>query len=480
MSEFQQSLFDVDNTMNSVFDDAQDLASQFEYTTEADEDDRMMGIVLSEDGTELPKFDELHNNEKSDLGDDNDSFADGIFGDETDNAPKCDPATNGSQLDKDNGPEGSHTYFDGSCPENGVQDAGKSSDDGKDAADLKTSTKKASEVMSDERAKEIANKDLATEAWLDTMYEDYAEGTKAPMDIDGGIQDHGDTYPVIDDDDVENMEDSMADSESATCDEIASMGVPTGKFEEDDDLGLDIPTTLGLDVPEVGEGQVKDANSVFQDDLDESFLMEEDDEEVTSYDSGDDEDDDVEDDSDYEDDDYEADDDVDDAVDDSEDDEIDEAYFFESDDKGQPMSYKTSLDLDNDDDDEGEQKPTSDQVKQMKDNEKSTNEAYLFEEDEIEDELNGVIDDEDMRHGEGNAVKCKEGECAFADDLEESFFMEENTDPEVVDNVNADTDTDEIEDDSEVEDLEDDSDKDVPDLSYSEDDDEIFDSVNED
>lgn len=525
MSDFQQSIFDVDvDTMNSVFDNAENVANQFEYTTEAEEDDRMMGVVLGEDGTELPKDDELHSTEKSDLGDDKSSLGDGIFDDETDNTPKCDPARNADVIDRTSGAEGTKKALDINCPKNGISDSGNASDSDKNAENLTDATAKAANQTGSDRAADIKDDSLSTEcAWLDAMYEEYKEGMESTVNIGDGIQDNGDASAVFDDDDVEDIGDQLDDAKCDSCDEIANMGNASGRFAEDDDLGLGIPDTinalgfdsntsdLGLDVPDKEEGQVKDANKKFQSDLDESFLFEDDDLDDMADDSDSDSD---TDDSDIDMDD--GDDEESDAIDDSEDDSFDESFFEEDSSTNSGASYHSLVP--EDDEDEGKQKVTSDQVQQMKQNEKkapsSTNEDFMFEDDDIQDELNGVVDDEDMRDGEGNAVETKEGEDAPADDLDEAFLFEDDAsvepvdvadyeiedaqanDPElepeldeaffmedgdvdIKDNVAADSDLGEIEDTDDVEDIDDDNGP-TPDLSYSEDDDELFDSINED
>lgn len=496
MSQFQ-SMFDVDTdamrtaSYDSVFDDSEEAAKNFDNIFGAEEDDRLMESVINvrEDGTDLPDNVELHNNEEDILGDDNTTaknFGDGIFDDETDNAPDHDTSDLDDVIDRTKGAEGTKDVLDLGCDKTGVQDGGQCDADDldpehlfDDSEDEITSAKKDYDFH--QETVWMDNDDIFNEDSLDI------EGTDDVTDIGDGIQDNGEA-DYLDDDQVEHLED---ESERETKDAAKSYGESVDDifgFGEDADLGSDdlgMPNDTdgegGLPDKDEDEGEVPDANEKFQDDLDESFLFEDADED-SDADKDDDEDSDSdEEDTDdlgsNEDDEEPSFDDDDDADKDEDQDDLDESanFLFED--------GEVSDDIDEEDDDDtfdeaaddfedGEQDLDVSEEEQAKESD-SVDESYLFEDDQIEDELNGVVDDEDRRDGYESAVDHFEGEDAPADDLDESAFLFEDADAD-------DSEIDEAIDDDAVETVEnnnEDGDGDV-DLDYDASDDAIFDDVN--
>lgn len=510
-----QSLFDVDTDalkvadFDSVFGNSAESSEQFDNIFGAEEDDRLMEAVIgfTEDGTELPDEDELHNNEEGDLGEDGvtpKNFGDGIFDDETDNAPKCDTSDNADVIDRRGGAEGTQNVLNLDCPKTGVQDNGSTSqiksDNDVEHLDnaAESETNKAGKDMQDEID------DTVNEAadFYDSLFEEGpVEGTQPVTDLGcpkSGVQDNGNTAEVDSDDDVEHLtdageketnkagEEGAKEIEDTTVDEAADFY--NSLLEEDiPDVGAEPEKDdLGLPAKDGNEGEIKDANTEYQDDLDESFLAEadeDDDDEDDSKDSSctdesalfgedanslDQEDDadiglpvnngtegkigkdkDYQDDldenclfesDDTEDDDTDGGDDEDDPEDsgddgldfggddsdtsagddldfgddedDPEDEDLEESYLSESDDTEDKSSEKAP-DVENAAEDDTEDPGN-----------KSTNEAAdfynsLFEDTDIQDELNDVVDDEEKRDGAEPAVDTKEGEEAPADDLDE-------------------------------------------------------------
>lgn len=498
MSQFQ-SMFDVDTdamraaSFDSVFDNSEEAAKNFDSIFGAEEDDRLMEAVIgfAEDGTDLPDGTELHNNEEDDLGDDGvtpKNFGDGIFDDETKNAPKKDTSDNTDVIDRSKGAEGTKDVTDVDCPKAGVQDGGQN----KAVIDP--------EHIDDASAKETqsAEKDYdfhQESAWIDDILGEGAdlniEGTdKNVVDIEDGVQDNGNT-DHLDDDQVEHLEDeSRKETEKATNSyeesvedlfgENANLGDPDPCTNTCNDLGMpnDKDGEGGLPDKKPEEGEIKNANAEYQDDLDEiaNILSEDaDEEELDDSDEDEanpDEDDDVEgatsEDIPDEDDDIDLDDD--DLYDDSEDTE--ECCGSSTDDDHEPVKEDC-----NDQQEDGQQ---SDQVakeeQEKEDDSNTVDEAFLFEDDQIEDELNGVVDDQDRRDGYETAVDHYEGEEAPAEDLDEavsSILGEADTD---------DSEVDEAIDDDAIQAVEDNDASGEGDLNldYDPSDDEIFDDVNKD
>lgn len=498
MSQFQ-SMFDVDTdamraaSFDSVFDNSEEAAKNFDSIFGAEEDDRLMEAVIgfAEDGTDLPDGTELHNNEEDDLGDDGvtpKNFGDGIFDDETKNAPKKDTSDNTDVIDRSKGAEGTKDVTDVDCPKAGVQDGGQN----KAVIDP--------EHIDDASAKETqsAEKDYdfhQESAWIDDILGEGAdlniEGTdKNVVDIEDGVQDNGNT-DHLDDDQVEHLEDeSRKETEKATNSyeesvedlfgENANLGDPDPCTNTCNDLGMpnDKDGEGGLPDKKPEEGEIKNANAEYQDDLDEiaNILSEDaDEEELDDSDEDEanpDEDDDVEgatsEDIPDEDDDIDLDDD--DLYDDSEDTE--ECCGSSTDDDHEPVKEDC-----NDQQEDGQQ---SDQVakeeQEKEDDSNTVDEAFLFEDDQIEDELNGVVDDQDCRDGYETAVDHYEGEEAPAEDLDEavsSILGEADTD---------DSEVDEAIDDDAIQAVEDNDASGEGDLNldYDPSDDEIFDDVNKD
>lgn len=503
MSQFQ-SMFDVDTdamraaSFDSVFDNSEEAAKNFDSIFGAEEDDRLMEAVIgfAEDGTDLPDGTELHNNEEDDLGDDGvtpKNFGDGIFNDETDNAPKRDTSDNTNVIDRTKGAEGTKDVTDVDCPKAGVQDGGQD----KAAIDP--------EHIDDASAKETQTAEKGYDfhqenAWVDDILGEDAdldiEGTdKDVVDIKDGVQDNGNA-DHLDDDQVEHLEDESeketqkaADSYEETVEDLfglneesdTDLGDPDTCTNVCNDLGMpnDKDGEGGLPDKKPGEGEVKDANAEFQDDLDEvAGILSEDTDDLDDEDDSDedeaspDADDDVEgatsedvpdenDDIDFSDDDLD---------DDSED--VEECGGSSVDDDQKPVKEDS-----NDQQEDGQQ---SDQVaKEEQEKEKdsdSVDEAFLFEDDQIDDELNDVVDDQDRRDGYETAVDHYEGEEAPAEDLDESvasILREADTD---------DSDVDEAIDDDAIQTVEDNdaSGEGSLNLDYDASDDEIFDDVNED
>ena len=447
MSQFQ-SMFDVDTdamraaSFDSVFDNSEEAAKNFDSIFGAEEDDKLMEAVIgfAEDGTDLPDGTELHNNEEDDLGDDGvtpKNFGDGIFDDETKNAPKRDTSDNTDVIDRSNGAEGTKDVTDVDCPKAGVQDGGQN----KAAIDP--------EHIDDASAKETqsAEKDYdfhQESAWIDDIFGEDAdlniEGTdKDVVDIEDGVQDNGNA-DHLDDDQVEHLEDeSRKETEKVT-----------NTYEESvEDL--------------FGENA-----NIFSEDADEEELDDSDEDETNP-----DEDDDVEgatsEDIPDEDDDFDLGDD--DLDDDSEDAEECSGSSVDDDDQ-EPVKEDS-----NDQQEDGQQSDQVAKEEQKKEDDSNTvDEAFLFEDDQIEDELNGVVDDQDRRDGYETAVDHYEGEEAPADDLDEavSFILGE-----------ADTDDSEVDeaiDDDVIQAVEDNdaSGEGSLNLDYDTSDDEIFDDVNKD
>lgn len=497
MSQFQ-SMFDVDTdamraaSFDSVFDNSEEAAKNFDSIFGAEEDDRLMEAVIgfAEDGTDLPDGTELHNNEEDDLGDDGitpKNFGDGIFDDETKNAPKKDTSDNTDVIDRSKGAEGTKNVTDVDCPKAGVQDGGQN----KAAIDP--------EHIDDASAKETqsAEKDYdfhQESAWIDDILGEGAdldiEGTdKDVVDIEDGVQDNGNA-DHLDDDQVEHLEDeSRNETEKVTNSYEESV---ENLFGENADLGdcdtctntcndLGMPNDKdgegGLPDKKPEEGEVKDANTEYQDDLDEiaNILSEDaDEEELDDSDEDEanpDEDDDVEgatsEDIPDEDDDIDLGDD--DLYDDSED---TEECCGSSTDDHEPVKEDC-----NDQQEDGQQSDQVAKEEQEKENDSnSVDEAFLFEDNQIEDELNGVVDDQDCRDGYETAVDHYEGEEAPADDLDEavsSILGEADTD---------DSEVDEAIDDDAIQAVEDNDASGEGDLNldYDPSDDEIFDDVNKD
>lgn len=517
-----QSLFDVDTDalkvadFDSVFGNSAESSEQFDNIFGAEEDDRLMEAVIgfTEDGTELPDEDELHNNEEGDLGEDGvnpKNFGDGIFDDETDNAPKYDTSDNADVIDRRGGAEGTQNVLNLDCPKTGVQDNGSTSqiksDNDVEHLDnaAESETNKAGKDMQDEID------DTVNEAadFYDSLFEEGPiEGTQPVTDLGcpkSGVQDNGNTAEVDSDDDVEHLtdageketdkagEEGAKEIEDTTVDEAADFY--NSLLEEDiPDVGAEPEKDdLGLPAKDGNEGEIKDANTEYQDDLDESFLAEADEddededdsedssnmddsvdesalfgEDANSLDQEDDadiglpvnngtegkigKDKDYQDDldenclfesDDTEDDDTDGGDDEDDSEDsgddgldfggddsdtsagddldfgddeedsgDEDDEDLEESYLFESDDTEDKSSEKAS-DSENAAEDDPEDPGN-----------KSTNEAAdfynsLFEDTDVQDELNDVVDDEERRDGAEPAVDTKEGEEAPADDLDE-------------------------------------------------------------
>lgn len=498
MSQFQ-SMFDVDTdamraaSFDSVFDNSEEAAKNFDSIFGAEEDDRLMEAVIgfAEDGTDLPDGTELHNNEEDDLGDDGitpKNFGDGIFDDETKNAPKKDTSDNTDVIDRSKGAEGTKNVTDVDCPKAGVQDGGQN----KAAIDP--------EHIDDASAKETqsAEKDYdfhQESAWIDDILGEGAdldiEGTdKDVVDIEDGVQDNGNA-DHLDDDQVEHLEDEgRKETEKATntyeesvedlFGENANLGNPDTCTNTCNDLGMpnDKDGEGGLPDKKPEEGEVKDANTEYQDDLDEiaNILSEDaDEEELDDSDEDEanpDEDDDVEgatsEDIPDEDDDIDLGDD--DLYDDSEDTE--ECCGSSTDDDHESVKEDC-----NDQQEDGQQSDQVAKEEQEKENDSnSVDEAFLFEDDQIEDELNGVVDDQDCRDGYETAVDHYEGEEAPADDLDEavsSILGEADTD---------DSEVDEAIDDDAIQAVEDNDASGEGDLNldYDPSDDEIFDDVNKD
>lgn len=498
MSQFQ-SMFDVDTdamraaSFDSVFDNSEEAAKNFDSIFGAEEDDRLMEAVIgfAEDGTDLPDGTELHNNEEDDLGDDGvtpKNFGDGIFDDETKNAPKRDTSDNADVINRSKGAEGTKDVTDVDCPKTGVQDGGQN----KAAIDP--------EHIDDASAKETqsAEKDYdfhQESAWIDDILGEGAdldiEGTdKDVVDIEDGVQDNGNA-DHLDDDQVEHLEDeSRKETEKATntyeesvedlFGENANLGNPDTCTNTCNDLGMpnDKDGEGGLPDKKPEEGEVKDANTKYQDDLDEiaNILSEDaDEEELDDSDEDEanpDEDDDIEgatsEDIPDEDDDIDLGDD--DLYDDSEDTE--ECCGSSTDDDHEPVKEGC-----NDQQEDGQQSDQVAKEEQEKENDSnSVDEAFLFEDDQIEDELNGVVDDQDCRDGYETAVDHYEGEEAPAEDLDEaasSILGEADTD---------DSEVDEAIDDDAIQAVEDNDASGEGDLNldYDPSDDEIFDDVNKD
>lgn len=584
-----QSLFDVDTDalkvadFDSVFGNSADSSEQFDNIFGAEEDDRLMEAVIgfTEDGTELPDEDELHNNEEGDLGEDGvtpKNFGDGIFDDETDNAPKCDASDNADVIDRRGGAEGTQNVLNLDCPKTGVQDNGSTSqiksDNDVEHLDnaAESETNKAGKDMQDEID------DTVNEAadFYDSLFEEGpVEGTQPVTDLGcpkSGVQDNGNTAEVDSDDDVEHLtdageketnkagEEGAKEIEDTTVDEAADFY--NSLLEEDiPDVGAEPEKDdLGLPAKDGNEGEIKDANTEYQDDLDESFLAEadeDDDDEDDSKDSSctdesalfgedanslDQEDDadiglpvnngtegkigkdkDYQDDldenclfesDDTEDDDTDGGDDEDDPEDsgddgldfggddsdtsagddldfgddedDPEDEDLEESYLSESDDTEDKSSEKAP-DVENAAEDDTEDPGN-----------KSTNEAAdfynsLFEDTDIQDELNDVVDDEEKRDGAEPAVDTKEGEEAPADDLDEGCDYDDSDEEELKefaefitedeDLAKDDSPVDEAIDDDAIETVDDNSasGEGPLDLDYDASDDELFDdSVEED
>lgn len=482
MSQFQ-SMFDVDTdamraaSFDSVFDNSEEAAKNFDSIFGAEEDDRLMEAVIGfrEDGTALPDGTELHNNEVDDLGDDNTTpknFGDGIFDDETDNAPKRDTSDNTDVIDRTKGAEGTKDVTDINCSKTGVQDGGqnKAAIDPEHIMDASARETQSAEKGYDfhQESWEQDIDDILAESDLDI------EGTDDVLDLGDGVQDNGNA-DHLDDDQVEHLDDESeketskaASSYSESIDDLfglneesdTDLGDPDTCSNIDNDLGIpnDKDGNGGLPDKDPGEGEVKDANSKYQDDIEEmaldndidSFFFEaaesdkkdddkkssktdEDDDKKSSSKSDDDDEDDDFDIDDEEEDDSDSDDDEDEDddfdIDDEEEDDLDENAFLDTD----LQSFFEDTDSSNtqsDDNDEGEQSDTI--AKQKQDNDSSSNttgsgassnvnEDYLFEDDAIEDELNDVVDDQDYRDGYEPASDTYEGEEAPADDLDESF-----------------------------------------------------------
>ncbi len=203
-----QSMFDVDTdaikTFDSVFDNSAEAAEQFDNIFGAEEDDRLMEAVIgfNEDGVELPDEDELHNNE-DELGEEKTTpknFGDGIFDDETNNAPKCDTADLKGVIDRTKGPEGTKDVLDLDCDHCGVQNKGTTNVD--------------PEHIEDSSEKETGKFNL------ESFFKEEFEGLDTTGDdIAGGVQNSGNANN-IDDDDVEHLDDM---SEKETSDIEAKM-----------------------------------------------------------------------------------------------------------------------------------------------------------------------------------------------------------------------------------------------------------------
>lgn len=445
MSQFQ-SMFDVDTdamraaSFDSVFDNSEEAAKNFDSIFGAEEDDKLMEAVIgfAEDGTDLPDGTELHNNEEDDLGDDGvtpKNFGDGIFDDETKNAPKRDTSDNTDVIDRSKGAEGTKDVTDVDCPKAGVQDGGQN----KAAIDP--------EHIDDASAKETqsAEKDYdfhQESAWIDDIFGEDAdlniEGTdKDVVDIEDGVQDNGNA-DHLDDDQVEHLEDeSRKETEKVT-----------NTYEESvEDLFSENANILSEDA---------DEEELDDSDEDEANPDEDDDVEGATSEDIPDEDDDID----------LGDDDL---YDDSED--AEECCGSSTDDH-EPVKEDC-----NDQQEDGQQ---SDQVakeeQEKEDDSNTVDEAFLFEDDQIEDELNGVVDDQDRRDGYETAVDHYEGEEAPADDLDEavsSILGEADTD---------DSEVDEAIDDDVIQAVEDNdaSGEGSLNLDYDTSDDEIFDDVNKD
>ena len=495
MSQFQ-SMFDVDTdamrtaSFDSVFDNSEEAAKNFDSIFGAEEDDRLMEAVIGfrEDGTALPDGTELHNNEVDDLGDDNTTpknFGDGIFDDETDNAPKRDTSDITNVIDRTKGAEGTKDVTDVNCPKTGVQDGGqnKAAIDPEHIMDASARETQSAEKGYDfhQESFEQDIDDILAESDLDI------EGTDDVLDLGDGVQDNGNA-DHLDDDQVEHLDDESeketskaASSYSESIDDLlglseesdTDLGDPDTCSNIDNDLGIpnDKDGNGGLPDKDPGEGEVKDANSKYQDDIEEMALdndiddfffeaaesdkkdddkkcdnkkkcedkdddkksskTDEDDDKKSSSKSDDDDKDDDFDIDDEEEDDSDSDDDEDeddeDDSDDIDEDDLDENAFLDTD----LQSFFEDTDSSNtqsDDNDEGEQSDTV--AKQEQDNDSSSNttgsgassnvnEDYLFEDDAIEDELNDVVDDQDYRDGYESASDTYEGEEAPADDLDE-------------------------------------------------------------
>ena len=448
MSQFQ-SMFDVDTdamraaSFDSVFDNSEEAAKNFDSIFGAEEDDKLMEAVIgfAEDGTDLPDGTELHNNEEDDLGDDGvtpKNFGDGIFDDETKNAPKRDTSDNTDVIDRSNGAEGTKDVTDVDCPKAGVQDGGQN----KAAIDP--------EHIDDASAKETqsAEKDYdfhQESAWIDDIFGEDAdlniEGTdKDVVDIEDGVQDNGNA-DHLDDDQVEHLEDeSRKETEKVT-----------NTYEES------VEDLFGENANILSE----DADEEEPDDSDEDETNPDEDDDVEGATSEDIPD---------EDDDFDLGDD--DLDDDSEDAEECSGSSVDDDDDQEPVKEDS-----NDQQEDGQQSDQVAKEEQKKEDDSNTvDEAFLFEDDQIEDELNGVVDDQDRRDGYETAVDHYEGEEAPADDLDEavSFILGE-----------ADTDDSEVDeaiDDDVIQAVEDNdaSGEGSLNLDYDTSDDEIFDDVNKD
>ena len=447
MSQFQ-SMFDVDTnamraaSFDSVFDNSEEAAKNFDSIFGAEEDDKLMEAVIgfAEDGTDLPDGTELHNNEEDDLGDDGvtpKNFGDGIFDDETKNAPKRDTSDNTDVIDRSKGAEGTKDVTDVDCPKAGVQDGGQN----KAAIDP--------EHIDDASAKETqsAEKDYdfhQESAWIDDILGEDAdlniEGTdKDVVDIEDGVQDNGNA-DHLDDDQVEHLEDeSRKETEKVT-----------NTYEES------VEDLFGENANILSE----DADEEEPDDSDEDETNPDEDDDVEGATSEDIPD---------EDDDFDLGDD--DLDDDSEDAEECSGSSVDDDDQ-EPVKEDS-----NDQQEDGQQSDQVAKEEQKKEDDSNTvDEAFLFEDDQIEDELNGVVDDQDRRDGYETAVDHYEGEEAPADDLDEavSFILGE-----------ADTDDSEVDeaiDDDVIQAVEDNdaSGEGSLNLDYDTSDDEIFDDVNKD
>lgn len=448
MSQFQ-SMFDVDTdamraaSFDSVFDNSEEAAKNFDSIFGAEEDDKLMEAVIgfAEDGTDLPDGTELHNNEEDDLGDDGvtpKNFGDGIFDDETKNAPKRDTSDNTDVIDRSKGAEGTKDVTDVDCPKAGVQDGGQN----KAAIDP--------EHIDDASAKETqsAEKDYdfhQESAWIDDILGEDAdlniEGTdKDVVDIEDGVQDNGNA-DHLDDDQVEHLEDEgRKETEKVT-----------NTYEES------VEDLFGENVNILSE----DADEEEPDDSDEDETNPDEDDDVEGATSEDIPD---------EDDDFDLGDD--DLDDDSEDAEECSGSSVDDDDDQEPVKEDS-----NDQQEDGQQSDQVAKEEQKKEDDSNTvDEAFLFEDDQIEDELNDVVDDQDRRDGYETAVDRYEGEEAPADDLDEavSFILGE-----------ADTDDSEVDeaiDDDVIQAVEDNdaSGEGSLNLDYDTSDDEIFDDVNKD
>ena len=485
-----QSMFDVDadaiKTYDSVFDSSAEAAEQFDNIFGAEEDDRLMEAVagFNEDGTELPDEDELHNTE-DEIGEESTTpknFGDGIFDDETKNAPKNDTSDMDGVIDRTSGKEGTKDVLDLDCDKCGVQDKGTANID---PEDITASSDKETSAIKKEMEEGFNLESFLMEEDLDIEGEEKHEN-----DIDGGVQDAGNAEGLDDDavEDIDSISDKEADSVEAKM-ESAGISDLDSLLEEDiPDMGtdccdyeqLDSTDTTGLPDKKPGEGEVPNANKEFQDDLDEAFFMEADESDEGDEDDLESDDDDAVDEAFL----FEEDDtlglpekdpgegEVPNANEEFQDD-LDEAFLFESDDEADESEKDDDEDSKDDDDDDSDSDDDSDDLdldgeaeeseEEAEEDESDLDEAFVFESDvdnekevspsvekeaeeaqdqddvkesafyrfmsedaDVEAELDGVVDDEQMRDGYESAVTDHEGEEAPAEDLDESFLMEED------------------------------------------------------